>query len=479
MDNCKRKNPFAGIKVTRWIRFGFATALYIAFTVWLGNYYLLFGLILLVDIYLTKYIPWGCWKRTKNPTLNKALEWVDAILYALVAVYLINNFLFQNYKIPTSSLEKSLLVGDYLFVSKVSYGPRVPMTPLSFPLAQHTLPVFNCKSYFEKPQIAYRRLKGLGTVRRNDIVVFNFPTGDSVPTRISNPDYYTLCYMEGADRVRNNKAVYGDIVYRPVDRRENYVKRCVGMPGDLFEIRDNQIYIDSVAAENPSNLQFNYYVMLSSPEARLSNAQFEELGVSVEDRTLIPNDYRYYDILSYLGFERNANGRFNTAYRLPLTEKGLKRLASMPVVTKVVQEPGGAFGGEVFPLGSGFGWSRDNFGPLYIPRKGDTIVLTPENWKVYERAIRNYEGNEACLSDGKFFINGKEATSYTFKMDYFFMMGDNRDNSADSRYWGLVPEDHIVGKPIFVWLSLDPDKGWFDGHIRFDRVFRSVESLVK
>ena len=188
----------------------------------------------------------------------------------------------------------------------------------------------------------------------------------------------------------NIDANEGDLVYRTVDRSENYVKRCVGSPGQLFEIRDNQMYIDSAAAENPSNLQFNYYVMLSSPEARLSNAQFEELGVSVEDRTLIPNDYRYYDILSYLGFERNANGRFNTAYRLPLTEKGLKRLASMPVVTKVVQEPGGAFGGGGFPLGSGFGRSRAKFRPLFIPREGDYIALNPGNWEGYERALREY-----------------------------------------------------------------------------------------
>lgn len=479
MESNKRKNPFAGIKTSRWVRFGIATFFYLAFTVWLGNYYLLLGLILLVDIYLTKFVPWGFWKRVKNPTLRKSLEWVDAILYALVAVYLINNFLFQNYKIPTSSLEKSLLVGDYLFVSKVSYGPRVPMTPLSFPLAQHTIPFFNCKSYIEKPQIKYRRLKGFGNIERNDIVVFNFPTGDTVTTRVSNPDYYTLCYMEGADKIRNNRDVYGDIVYRPVDRRENYVKRCVGLPGDWFEIRDNQIYIDSVAAENPTNLQFNYYVMLSTYGAKLSNSQFEELGIAVEDRTLIPNDYRYYGLFDFLGFERNDQNRFNTVYRLPLTGKSLKKLAAMPIVEKIVQEPGKSFGGEVFPLGSGLGWSRDNFGPLYIPRKGDTILLTPENWKIYERAIKNYEGNETAVADGKFFINGKEATSYTFKMDYFFMMGDNRDNSADSRYWGLVPEDHIVGKPVFVWLSLDPDKGWFNGHIRFNRVFRSVESLVK
>ena len=469
---------FSGIKTSRWIRFSVASLLLVGFTIWSGNYYLLLLLLLFVDIYLTEYIPWRAWRKIKNNNLRKVFEWIDAILYALIAVYLINNFIFQNYKIPSSSLEKSLLVGDYLLVSKATYGPRVPMTPLSFPLAQHTLPFFNCKSYIEHPQLEYKRLKGTGEIKRNDIVVFNFPAGDTALTKVSNPDYYTLCHIYGRENIKANKDLYGEVVYRPVDRRENYVKRCVGIPGDTFEIRNNQIYINSVAAENPKHLQFNYYIMLSAPDKRLSSKLLDELGISKEDRMLIQNPFQYGDLLAFLGFKPNEQGNYNPVYRMPLTEEAKNRLQSLPIVAQMIQEPGEVMGGDVYPLGCKT-WSRKEYGPLWIPKRGETLKLTAENWLAYERVIRNYEGNDAELKDGKIYINGVEANEYTFKMDYYYMLGDNRDNSADSRYWGFVPEDHIVGKPLFVWLSLDPDKSLFNGGIRFNRIFRSVESLSK
>ena len=248
----------------------------------------------MADIYLTRYVPWTFWKKSKNKTVLRVMEWVDAIVYALVAVYLINIFFFQNYKIPTSSLEKSLLVGDYLFVSKLSYGPRVPNTPLSFPLVQNTFPILNVKSYIEWPSWPYHRLAGLGKVKRGDIVVFNFPAGDTVAVRVPNPDYYTLVHYVGRDGVKRNKEQFGEVVYRPVDRRENYVKRCVGMPGDTFEIRDNQVYVDGKAIENPRNIQFNYFVMLQ-PGYRFSEKQFRELGVSVDDRRFVSAERGWYE----------------------------------------------------------------------------------------------------------------------------------------------------------------------------------------
>ena len=474
----EKMSRFSGIKTSRWIRFSVASLLLVGFTIWSGNYFLLLLLLLFVDIYLTEYIPWRAWRKIKNNNLRKVFEWIDAILYALIAVYLINNFIFQNYKIPSSSLEKSLLVGDYLLVSKATYGPRVPMTPLSFPLAQHTLPFFNCKSYIEHPQLEYKRLKGTGEIKRNDIVVFNFPAGDTALTKVSNPDYYTLCHIYGRENIKANKDLYGEVVYRPVDRRENYVKRCVGMPGDTFEIRDNQIYINSVAAENPKHLQFNYYIMLSAPDKRLSSKLLDELGISKEDRMLIQTPFQYGDFLAFLGFKPNEQGNYNPVYRMPLTEEAKSRLQSLPIVAQMIQEPGEVMGGDVYPLGCKT-WSRKDYGPLWIPKRGETLKLTLENWLAYERVIRNYEGNDAELKDGKIYINGVEAKEYTFKMDYYYMLGDNRDNSADSRYWGFVPEDHIVGKPLFVWLSLDPDKSLFNGGIRFNRIFRSVESLSK
>lgn len=451
----------------QWVKFGIAAVLYILFCLWMQNLWLFLGLVVLVDIFLTGYIPWGAWKRSKNPKVRNVLEWVDDIVFALVAVYFINLFVFQNYQIPSSSLEKSLLVGDYLFVSKLSYGPRVPNTPLSFPLVQNTLPFFNSKSYLEWPQWGYKRVKGLGKVKRNDIVVFNFPAGDTVALKMQNPDYYTLVEEVGRERILLDKNTFGDVIYRPVDKRENYVKRCIGMPGDTLEVKDNQVYIDGQPAENPKDMQFNYYV--ETDGSPLTEEQFRLLDVSRDDRKLVSNA----GLLAFLGFTPNEGGAYNPVYHMPLTKKALEIARKLPTVKKAVIEPD-ALGGPTYPVGYRTGWTRDNFGPLWIPAKGATIPLTERNLALYERCIKNYENNTLEVKDGQVYINGKPETSYTFKYDYYFMMGDNRHNSADSRSWGFVPEDHIVGKPILIWLSLDKDRSLFDGGIRWNRLFRWV-----
>lgn len=451
----------------QWVKFGIAAVLYILFCLWMQNLWLLLGLVVLVDIFLTGYIPWGAWKRSKNPKVRNVLEWVDDIVFALVAVYFINLFVFQNYQIPSSSLEKSLLVGDYLFVSKLSYGPRVPNTPLSFPLVQNTLPFFNSKSYLEWPEWGYKRVKGLGKVKRNDIVVFNFPAGDTVALKMQNPDYYTLVEEVGRERILLDKNTFGEVIYRPVDKRENYVKRCIGMPGDTLEVKDNQVYIDGEPIRNPKDMQFNYYV--ETDGSPLTEEQFRLLDVSRDDRKLVSNA----GLLSFLGFTPNEGGGYNPVYHMPLTKKALEIVLKLPVVKKTVIEPD-ALGGPTYPVGYQTGWTRDNFGPLWIPAKGATIPLTERNLALYERCIKNYENNTLEVKDGQVYINGKPETSYTFKYDYYFMMGDNRHNSADSRSWGFVPEDHIVGKPILIWLSLDKDRSLFDGGIRWNRLFRWV-----
>ncbi|MCC8135051.1 MAG: signal peptidase I [Tannerellaceae bacterium] len=456
----------------QWIKFSIAAVLYILFTIWMQNGWLLLGLIVIADIFLTHYIPWGAWKKSKNPKVRNVLEWVDDILFALVAVYLINIFIFQNYQIPSSSLEKSLLTGDYLFVSKLSYGPRIPNTPLSFPLVQNTLPVFDTKSYLEWPEWGYKRVKGLGTVKRNDIVVFNLPAGDTVALKNQNPDYYTQVAMYGYDRLRLNKAVYGDIIYRPVDKRENYVKRCIGMPGDVFEIRDNQVYINGEPGKNPEHMQFNYYVETDGP---LTEDQFRLLNVSKKDRVLASNDSYYRSLLPFLGFSSNTSGQYNMVYRLPLTEKAREIARKLSVVKNMIIEPE-VLGGPTYPVDYETGWTRDNYGPLWIPKKGETITLDEKNLALYHRCIKNYENNTLEIENGKVLINGQEETNYTFKYDYYFMMGDNRHNSADSRAWGFVPEDHVVGKPILIWLSLDKDRNLFDGGIRWNRIFRMVHT---
>jgi len=442
------------ISKRQWINFSIWAVIYILFAIWMENLWLLFGLIVIVDIFLTKYIPWGSWKKSKNPKVRETLEWIDDVLFALIAVYIINLFVFQNYQIPTSSLEKSLLVGDYLFVSKLSFGPRVPNTPLSFPLVQNTLPILNCKSYIEWPEWGYKRVKGLGTVKRYDIVVFNFPAGDTIALYAQNPDFYNLVEIYGRENIIANKTKFGEVMYRPVDKRENYVKRCIGMPGDTLSVIDNQVYINSVEAYNPEHLQFNYYV--ETDGSVLTEDQFSMLGINKSDRALVSMN--------------------PMVYCLPMTKKAVEMVKRIPTVKQVRIEPDD-LRGSTYPTGYRTGWTRDNFGPIWIPEKGETIRLDERNLALYHRCIRNYENNTLeIFPDGKILINGKPEASYTFKYDYYFMMGDNRHNSADSRAWGFVPEDHIVGKPILIWLSLEKDRGLFNGGIRWNRMFRMVHA---
>jgi len=415
------------------------------------------------------------------------MGWVDAIVFALVAVYFINTYLFQNYQIPSSSLEKSLLVGDFLFVSKASFGPRVPNTPLSFPLVQHTFPLLNCKSFIEHPQWDYKRLKGFDPLKRNDIVVFNFPTGDTVAVNRQNPDYYTSCYMEGynalisqnrsvvptteqcyslgRELVRSKTEEYGDIVYRPVDRRENYVKRCVGVAGDWLEVKDNQVYVNKVKQEKIPGLQFNYFVQTDG--TLLKDELLDKLGISKDDIQLY-NTGQYIEEFAKL----DLDAKF-PIYHFPLNEEAYSKLQQIAGVKKIKIETTAST--DVFPLGGGKPWTRDNFGPIWIPKKGVHLTLNHYNLPIYERIIRVYEHNKLEVKGNEFYINDKPAKTYTFKMDYYWMMGDNRHNSADSRYWGFVPEDHIVGRPVLVWLSLDKDKGLFNGKIRWNRFFKNAE----
>ena len=470
---------FKKIELRQWINFGIWATLYILFSIWMVNGWLLFGLIVLVDIFLTKYIPWGAWKKSDNPKMQNVLNWIDDILFALVAVYIINLFVFQNYQIPTSSLEKTLMVGDFLFVSKLSYGPRVPNTPVSFPLVQNTIPILNCKSYIEWPNWGYKRVKGLGQVKRNDIVVFNFPTGDTVALKVQNPDFYTLTNQVGRrEFIEQNPEHFGKIIYRPVDKRENYVKRCIGMPGDSLQIINNQVYINGEMLKNTKNMQYVYYV--ETDGTLIKDDMFRRLKVSREDQNLVslpaPSDY-YASIITHIGFQPNDDGRYNPIYRLPLTTEAYEIIRKMPTVKNIAIEPDLDYT-DLFPTGYKMGWTRDNYGPIWIPKKGATIRLTGRNLALYHRCIRNYENNKLeIMADGKILINGQPADSYTFQYDYYWMMGDNRHNSADSRSWGFVPEDHIVGKPILVWLSIDKDRSLFDGGIRWERMFRTVEAF--
>ncbi|MDR1561564.1 MAG: signal peptidase I [Dysgonamonadaceae bacterium] len=468
-------------KKSQWMFFSAWTVVYVLFTVWIGNYWLFAGLPVLFDIYISKVIPWEAWKKTKNRTLRKVYDWTDSILFAFVAVYIINIFVFQMYQIPTSSLEKSLLVGDYLMVNKISYGPRIPNTPLSFPLAQHTLPVLNVKSYIEYPQLKYKRLKGLGEVKRNDIVVFNFPAGDTVARKMENPDYYYSVNQYGRDNVNNNRHIFGEIIYRPVDRRENYVKRCVGMPGDVLQIVNDTVLIDGKALPFPKKVQLNYLVETNG--AIWGEKEFEVFGVSREDRTknALINHYRNAEpAFESVGIEKNNDGSYNPVYDIPLTQEALAKISKSGRVRSIHKETS-AFQNvlylpmPMYPYDYQLGWTRENFGPLWIPGKDAKIELNERNVALYRRCIVNYEGNTLDEKDGKYFINGKLASDYTFRYNYYFMMGDNRHNSQDSRSWGFVPEDHIVGKPIMTVFSLNKDKRGLNA-IRWNRIFKTVST---
>ena len=457
----------------QWIKFGIVLLFYIAFLIWLKSWLGIIVIPFIFDAYITKKIPWTWWKKSKNKTVLTVMGWVDAIVFALVAVYFVNLYFFQNYVIPSSSLEKSLLVGDYLFVSKMSYGARIPQTPLHMPLTQHTLPVFNCKSYLEWIQWDYKRVGGLGTVQLNDIVVFNFPAGDSVATAIPADDLYRMSYdagkqlsqpvdmsrltleqqrqvfeyyyAAGRKYINENPQLYGKVIARPVDRRENYVKRCVGLPGQTLEIKNRIVYLDGKPNKEPDNVQYRYIV---HTKGMLPDDLCHELGISQEDRMM------YY--------------AEESVYNLPLTEKAKAALlARKDIVVSIENMPNEPVDG-LYPVNKVTGWTLDNYGPIWIPKKGETIDLTLDN---------AYEGNSIDVKDGKIYINGQETTRYTFKMDYYWMMGDNRHNSADSRFWGFVPEDHIVGKPIFIWLSLDQDRDWLDGKVRWNRLFKFVDTI--
>lgn len=452
------------VKTTRWIRFAIVSILFCLWVVWMGNPWLGLLWLLLIDIYLTAYIPWTWWKKKKGP-VRAVMSWVDAIIYALVLVYFIFIFIGQQYNIPSSSLEKSLLVGDYLWVNKAIYGPRVPQTPLHFPLAQHTLPLGLGKSYIENPQLKYHRLPGIRSVERGDIVVFNFPQGDTVAVNIPNPDYYQICYelkqkgvADPKQYILDNPQQFGELVWRPVDRRENYVKRAIGLPGESLKIVDDVVYIDGKKVENAENVQFNYIIPVKAP---IADAKWEEIGVRREDRA---------------GGPMTSEWTSTQFYNVPLTAAMKAEVEKWPEVAgELIRESkSGMYNlGGVFPLGAPYGWTRDNMGTIWIPSRGTTLHLTLQNLPMYERAIRVYEGNDLQVRDGKIYINGQQTDYYTFKMDYYWMMGDNRDRSLDSRYWGFVPEDHLIGSPMFVAFSLDEEKGWFDGKLRFDRILSS------
>ena len=409
----------------------FRLVMFIIFTiVWsffvyvIDGEWLYFIPLFVADALFWKTFNYTFWKKRVKKKKKKKSElrnWGDAILFAVIAATILRTFLIEAYTIPTSSMEKSLLIGDFLFVSKISYGPRVPMTPLAFPLVHHTMPIVGGKSYSESIKLPYHRMKGLGQVKRNDCVVFNWPA---------------------------------ETLGRPIDKKENYIKRCVGIPGDTIEVIDGQLMVNGNPQEEFEGMknQFQYSVKTK--------------GTGLNPKIL----YEKYDITE------GGYGRDQNEYNLTLTNKNRDALATFPNVISVDKrvKKEAKFEEYIFPHSKNFSWNEDNYGPILIPKAGTTIHLTTENLPIYKDIIERYEGNTLEIVGGEILINKEVATTYTFKMNYYWLMGDNRHNSADSRFWGFVPEDHIVGKALFIWMSWD-SRGSGLNKIRWSRLFRGVK----
>ena len=460
---------------------------------------------------------------------SSAREWADALIFALVAATIIRTFMFELYNIPTSSMEKSLKVGDFLFVSKLAYGPRVPNTPVAVPLIHHSVPGTKIKSFWDGIQLGYHRFCGTGKVERYDATVFNYPDGDTVALAFeSNASYHALVREYGREVVHSNPQTFGEIITRPIDKRENFIKRTIGLPGEELQIINKIVHINGSAIENPTDLQYTYAIKMKKGAALPSAADLQRLNISYEDistsryRCYLPMTKAQFDILSRhiavddikplyingyakttfdqvdssdvfmtasymnfmqisaqdlanIGISQNDIAEMETYMTLPLTNENYEKLLSYPGVEKII--PIEVYAGyrdfDIFPHSNNYKWNADNFGPISIPQRGDIVTLTTENLPIYRRIIEVFENNTLETKDGKIFINGQETTQYQIKMDYYWLMGDNRHNSADSRFWGFVPEDHIVGKASRVLLSIDKDKSGLS-KIRWDRFFRNA-----
>ncbi|GGC50997.1 signal peptidase I [Pedobacter quisquiliarum] len=392
------------------------------------------------------------WKKKAtdpNKKKSKTREWADAIIFAVIAATIIRVFFIEAYTIPTGSMERSLMIGDFLFVSKVNYGARIPMTPVAFPFAHHTMPVTGGKAYWEGVQWKYRRLPGLSDIKRNDVVVFNFPEGDTVALEAQDQNYYNLVRSMGHAAVNSQFTVTS----RPVDKRENYIKRCIGIGGDVITIKNGIVSVNGKPEKLVPTGQITYAVQMKSSDVNF--AVFTDLGFDINS-----------DISSL--------GQQNT-YQFVGTEEMMAEVKKLDFVLSVQEDTAPADYADisVFPQDKNRTWNVDNLGPITVPKKGWTVKLDSVTMPMYERAIRIYEGNKLEKSADGWLINGQKADTYTFKMDYYWMMGDNRHNSLDSRFFGFVPEDHVVGKALFIWMSVR-DQGSFFSKIRWSRIFKGI-----
>lgn len=438
----------------RWFKFALTALCYLLWVMWMGSYWWLLGLIIVFDIYITKKVRWAFWKKSNkgDGKRNILLEWVDAIIFALIAATFVKYFFFEAYMIPTSSMENTLMTGDYLFVGKLRYGPKRPQHPLTIPLTHNV--ILGKESYSRLIERPYKRMAGFRDVKRNDVVVFNFPHGDTVLVNFPTDDYYTHVRLNGRQSTLDH---YGPVKVRPAGKEDNYVKRCVALPGDTLHVRDGQVYVNGQPQPAIKGIRNTYSVVTDGQP--FNQRILEKYGISVAELYFDPK------LPGYPGFPVNEN---NAA--------ALSKLRNVISITKNVDVyppdyPDSPLMLFPFVSSSDFAWTRDNYGPLWIPAAGKTVSLTTATLPLYRRIITTYENHTLEVRDHTILIDGQETNEYTFSQDYYFMMGDNRHNSLDSRYWGFVPEDRIVGTPALVWFSTDKNKP-FPSNIRWSRIFK-------
>jgi signal peptidase I len=423
------------------------------FVLWCRNYWLFLGFLIPADYYFFGFIPWSSWKRNKITGKRKIFpELLETIFIAVIVAFLLRLFVIEAYMIPTSSMEKTINVGDYIFVNKLKYGPRMPMTLFSIPFVHNTLPFSSKPSYKSWVELKYNRLRGYSTVRNFDVVVFNFPEGDTVLLDVTgkNDTYYTLARKVDRDSLLRNYK----IIVRPADKKENYIKRCIGLPGDTLRIVHGKAYINGYKEKEPEQVQYNYF-LLAAPGSFGQNL-LDSLGIS------------WYDV--------NYND-FNAIHEVPLTRATYAALQQLVIIKGIRRHESvdPAFTHQqVFPFDKNYLWTEDNMGPLIVPKKNMTLPINRDNISLYRRIITVYEKSDLYIHGQDVYINGEKVDQYTFRMNYYFMMGDNRHNSNDSRFWGFVPEDHIIGKAWLVWLSLNKDKAG-KTKIRWNEMFKIIK----
>jgi signal peptidase I len=426
--------------------------IYSCWVLWIENYWFFAGLIIIIDHQVTKLVNWRFWRK-RNPLGGKqkfAVEFFDSVFIAVLLAVLVQLFFVEAYTIPTSSMEKTLNIGDYILVGKLRYGPRLPMTPFTIPFTHNTLNLKGfTNSYNTWIKLPYRRLKGISEIKNFDVVAFNYPEGDTVIKGYPEKSYYQVIRQLGPEYCRNHY----ETQYRPIDKRDNYIKRVIGLPGDTIQIIHGSAHVNGKPEAIIKGIENNYSIKAKGNGT--DTVLFNKIGIS------------FYDI-SY--------NIYNSIYSIPLTKSMYRTIVDSSYFKAIVRyeniDPSSE-NNQIFPFAHQYLWTEDNYGPLVVPRKNSIVSLSVSNLPLYKRIITDYEGNKLWVHNDSIFINDSLVNSYSFKMDYYFMLGDNRHNSNDSRYWGFVPENHIIGKAILVWLSIDKNKKWLS-NIRWNKMFKFI-----